>query len=58
MVGDRWRDIEAGRAAGCRTIFVDYGYDERRPERADFVTTSLAAISAGTNPDGTRGEWH
>lgn len=29
IVGDRWRDIEAGRQAGCRAaIFVDYGYDE------------------------------
>ena len=25
MVGDRWRDIEAGRSAGCRTVFLDYG---------------------------------
>lgn len=29
MVGDRWRDVEAGLRAGCRTIFVDRGYDER-----------------------------
>ncbi len=28
MVGDRWRDIGAGHAAGCSTFFVDYGYDE------------------------------
>ena len=32
MVGDRWRDVEAGRAAGCRTIFVDRGYRETQPE--------------------------
>lgn len=32
MVGDRWRDIDAGAAAGCRTVQVDYGYDERAPE--------------------------
>lgn len=32
MVGDRWRDIEAGRRAGCRTVFIDRGYDERRPD--------------------------
>lgn len=31
LVGDRWRDIEAGAAACCRTIFVDRGYDERAP---------------------------
>ncbi len=28
MVGDRWRDIEAGRRAGCTTIFIDYHYAE------------------------------
>lgn len=42
MVGDRWRDVEAGRRAGCTTIFVDYGYDERRPERPDATVKSLA----------------
>lgn len=45
MVGDRWRDIEAGIAAGCRTIFVDHGYVERRPERFDFRAGSLAAAA-------------
>ena len=24
MVGDRWRDAEAGQRAGCKTIFIDY----------------------------------
>ena len=28
MVGDRWRDIDCGHAAGCTTILVDYNYDE------------------------------
>jgi D-glycero-D-manno-heptose 1,7-bisphosphate phosphatase len=32
MVGDRWRDVEAGRRAGCRTVFIDRGYHERRPD--------------------------
>lgn len=31
VVGDRWRDLDAGRAAGCTTVFVDYGWDERAP---------------------------
>jgi D-glycero-D-manno-heptose 1,7-bisphosphate phosphatase len=31
LVGDRWRDIDAGANAGCRTILIDYGYDERPP---------------------------
>ena len=45
MVGDRWRDIDAGRAAGCRTAFIDYGYAEKRPEAPDIVVDSLAAAS-------------
>ena len=39
MVGDRWRDVEAGQAAGCHTFFIDYGYEERRP-CGDFETVS------------------
>jgi D-glycero-D-manno-heptose 1,7-bisphosphate phosphatase len=31
MVGDRWRDIEAGRRAGCRTILIGDGYGEFFP---------------------------
>lgn len=37
MVGDRWRDIGAGNAAGCRSFYIDYGYNERRPV-GDYVT--------------------
>jgi D-glycero-D-manno-heptose 1,7-bisphosphate phosphatase len=31
LIGDRWRDVEAGQAVGCRTIQIDYGYRERGP---------------------------
>jgi D-glycero-D-manno-heptose 1,7-bisphosphate phosphatase len=41
MVGDRWRDVEAGRRAGCATVFLDRGYEEPRPERADLVVGQL-----------------
>jgi D-glycero-D-manno-heptose 1,7-bisphosphate phosphatase len=42
MVGDRAKDVEAGRRAGCRTIFIDHHYRESRPEPpADFTTYSL-----------------
>jgi D-glycero-D-manno-heptose 1,7-bisphosphate phosphatase len=41
MVGDRWRDVEAGRNAGCKTIFIDYGYDEQRTQLYDFRVSSL-----------------
>ena len=42
MVGDRWRDIEAGQAVGCRTIFIDYGYSEKQPDQPDHIVSSLA----------------
>jgi D-sedoheptulose 7-phosphate isomerase len=32
VAGDRWRDIDAGAKAGCRTVLIDRGYTERRPE--------------------------
>ena len=42
MVGDRWRDVEAGQNAGCRTIFIDGVYEERQPARpADARVHSL-----------------
>ncbi len=41
MVGDRWRDIEAGRAAGCRTLLIDYGYAESNAVRPDFHVRSI-----------------
>ncbi len=31
LVGDRWRDIEAGQAAGCDSFFIDYSYPEKLP---------------------------
>ena len=33
LIGDRWRDIDAGHAAGCTTILIDYGYEERGPTK-------------------------
>ncbi|ESS15128.1 D,D-heptose 1,7-bisphosphate phosphatase [Betaproteobacteria bacterium MOLA814] len=42
MVGDRWRDIEAGQRAGCKTLFIDYGYAEKQPESVNFRAQSLA----------------
>ena len=41
MVGDRWRDIEAGKAAGCRTIWIQRGYAEQDADRPDAVVSSL-----------------
>ncbi|MGA7220099.1 MAG: HAD-IIIA family hydrolase [Candidatus Sulfotelmatobacter sp.] len=38
VIGDRWRDIDAGHAAGCRTVLIDYGYRERKPARPPDAT--------------------
>jgi D-glycero-D-manno-heptose 1,7-bisphosphate phosphatase len=42
MVGDRVSDVEAGEAAGCRTVFIDLGYDEQKPVSPTFVVRSIA----------------
>jgi len=31
LIGDRWRDIDAGRNAGCKTVWIDHGYAEQPP---------------------------
>ena len=42
MVGDRWRDIEAGQAAGVRTLLIDYAYCEQAAScLSDYVCGSL-----------------
>ncbi len=38
-IGDRWRDIDAGNASGCRTILVERPYS--RCETADFSVSHL-----------------
>jgi D-glycero-D-manno-heptose 1,7-bisphosphate phosphatase len=38
VVGDRWRDIDAGHNAGCRTVLIDYGYRERKPAQPPEAT--------------------
>jgi D-glycero-D-manno-heptose 1,7-bisphosphate phosphatase len=56
LIGDRWRDVEAGQAAGCRTIWIDRGYRERGPsappttrvgslrEAVDYIEIALANL--------------
>jgi len=38
MIGDRWRDIEAGHNAGCITILIDRNYREVAPACPPDVT--------------------
>lgn len=40
MIGDRWKDIDAGKSAGCQTIWINRSYSEKSPI-PDFTTTSL-----------------
>lgn len=42
MVGDRWRDIDCGHAAGCATILVDYNYSEELRQQPNHRVKSLA----------------
>lgn len=42
MVGDRWRDVDAGNAAGCTSIFIDHGYTEPQPIHTGKRAASLA----------------
>jgi D-glycero-D-manno-heptose 1,7-bisphosphate phosphatase len=41
MIGDRWRDIEAGQRAGCTTLFIDYNYAEAKLGQFDIQVSSL-----------------
>jgi D-glycero-D-manno-heptose 1,7-bisphosphate phosphatase len=41
MVGDRWRDVDCGHAAGCKTIFIDRGYTEELKHKPDFCVKNL-----------------
>jgi D-glycero-D-manno-heptose 1,7-bisphosphate phosphatase len=42
MIGDRWKDIEAGEQAGCKTIWLNNQYQEKKPARPDATVSSLA----------------
>jgi D-glycero-D-manno-heptose 1,7-bisphosphate phosphatase len=47
LVGDRGKDVEAGRRAGCRTVFLDRGYAEPGPAPpADFTADHMATAAA------------
>ena len=44
LVGDRWKDIDAGAAAGCNTVFLEYGYDEKLKTKPDYTISQLAQL--------------
>lgn len=41
MIGDRWKDIYAGLKAGCKTIFIDRNYNEKKPEKYHAKVSNL-----------------
>jgi D-glycero-D-manno-heptose 1,7-bisphosphate phosphatase len=46
LIGDRWRDVDCAKAAGCRAVFIDHGYRERLREKPDFTVTNFAEAVA------------
>jgi D-glycero-D-manno-heptose 1,7-bisphosphate phosphatase len=46
MVGDRWSDVAAGRAAGCLTFLIDAPYNERDRCTPDHVVANLPEAAA------------
>ena len=41
MIGDRWKDILAGKKVGCKTIFINNNYKNDKKVKADFTFKSL-----------------
>jgi D-glycero-D-manno-heptose 1,7-bisphosphate phosphatase len=48
IVGDSWRDVGAGRAAGCRTVLIrrPYNADVSADMEADTLTGAVGAVLA------------
>jgi D-glycero-D-manno-heptose 1,7-bisphosphate phosphatase len=46
FVGDRWKDVEAGRRAGCTCVFLDREYSESMPVRPDVTVRDLGEAVA------------
>lgn len=49
VIGDRWSDIECGKSAGCKTIFVDYGYSENLLSIPDITVKNIKEICYDKN---------
>jgi D-glycero-D-manno-heptose 1,7-bisphosphate phosphatase len=42
VIGDRWRDVDCARAAGCRAIFIQRGYEEPLGEVPHFTVKTFS----------------
>jgi D-glycero-D-manno-heptose 1,7-bisphosphate phosphatase len=41
MIGDRWRDVDCGFRAGCKTVFIDWKYQEPLRQAPDYRVENL-----------------
>jgi D-glycero-D-manno-heptose 1,7-bisphosphate phosphatase len=46
LIGDRWRDIDCAKAAGCGAVFIDRGYSEPLRHAPDWTALSFAGAVA------------
>jgi D-glycero-D-manno-heptose 1,7-bisphosphate phosphatase len=46
VIGDRWKDIEAGQNVGCKCIFINRNYSEKPPK---FPYTEVNSLSEATH---------
>jgi len=57
LIGDRWRDVDCGHAAGCRTVFIDWNYSEALKLAPDWTVRSFGEaveVILGTEDGPTR----
>lgn len=41
LIGDRWRDVDCARAAGCQSVFIDWAYAEPLSTSPDFTVANF-----------------
>lgn len=45
FIGDRWRDVGAAKNAGCKSILINYNYNETMIYKPDLIVKNLKEIS-------------
>lgn len=57
MIGDRWKDVEAGVRAGCKTVWLNRDYAERKPKtQPDFTASSMLQAAKWITENQLQGE--
>ena len=44
LIGDRWTDIQAGNSLYCKTIFIDYNYNEKKPKKYNYKFNLISSM--------------